>query len=540
MSLLCSQDHVLDMIRRAYLSSHSDEFCERAIHPSLTDLYSGQTPNQEDELAAASLGGSDGLSDEDEEAISSQASAKLSLGSLASGSDQALGGFSATGTLLTFDEDSEFEQDMVRAAQEVKLSTTVSAAGASRKNVRQRISLESLSKPPLIMRSRQGSQVSIRSSPSVENFHKVIPREIPQKSQLSDLLNGNGGDGDSLEQFKEAASRTDQPIHLKFYFPNKFSSKVDVNIDCTVHMAIGYCILKNKGSVDEHDVNRWNVYLAEDDGEPDEDFPPLDRTRPIGSYSAEEYALVKASESEYKDNCRITPMRQCNQKGQQRLSYISENVHIRIFTYPYDELFSSVYWENFVPRGTRLSEVFFLLCREKSLDTDMYVLRAVNSDKKVTSGTEVVQPPDTDFEVTPIRSLGPARENKIEEERNTPAQKKKPSQVIMPMQPLGFYKYRVWRRQQVSFRGRNERELAIDGENIHIMPSSERRLNEVPKTTSFNIKQVLKVKQSLKIPTNFKVLVMKPNGPKRYDLEAESSDIAEEIVERIKSLRERK
>lgn len=40
----------------------------------------------------------------------------------------------------------------------------------------------------------------------------------------------------------------------------------------------------------------WTLRMCEDDGEVDEDFPPLERTRQIEKYQYEEFAVCEASE----------------------------------------------------------------------------------------------------------------------------------------------------------------------------------------------------------------------------------------------------
>jgi hypothetical protein len=100
----------------------------------------------------------------------------------------------------------------------------------------------------------------------------------------------------------------------------------------------------------------------------------------------------------------------------------------------------------------------------------------------------------------------------------------------------GYQKYSIWRRQPMSFISRHERVLAIDGEYVHILPAEDRMFLDSPKTSSFHIGQILKCKQSRKVPANFKIVVKKTTGPKRYDLEAQSAAESAEIVLRLRTL----
>jgi hypothetical protein len=68
------------------------------------------------------------------------------------------------------------------------------------------------------------------------------------------------------------------------------------------------------------------------------------------------------------------------------------------------------------------------------------------------------------------------------------------------------------------------------------MPPEDRTLFDSPKTSTFHMNQVMKCKQSTKVPANFKIVVRKTSGPKRYDLEAVSAAQSAEIVNKIRSL----
>ncbi|VVT49163.1 uncharacterized protein SAPINGB_P002134 [Magnusiomyces paraingens] len=100
----------------------------------------------------------------------------------------------------------------------------------------------------------------------------------------------------------------------------------------------------------------------------------------------------------------------------------------------------------------------------------------------------------------------------------------------------GFYRYKVWRRQPMSFIARHERVLTIDGDYIHLVPAEDPAWYDSLKTSSFHVSQMVKCKTSRKVPTNFKIVVNKNNGTKRYDLEAPTKESAEEIVTRLKTV----
>ncbi|QRV76161.1 stress-activated map kinase-interacting protein [Ceratobasidium sp. AG-Ba] len=98
-----------------------------------------------------------------------------------------------------------------------------------------------------------------------------------------------------------------------------------------------------------------------------------------------------------------------------------------------------------------------------------------------------------------------------------------------------YKKYTVHRKIPMLV-GRHERIIAIDGDYIHIMPSSNRAFLDTMKTSSYHIKTVIGCKTTKKAPTSIKLVVRRDGGSKRYDFEAEDEKQAGEIVETIKNL----
>lgn len=102
-----------------------------------------------------------------------------------------------------------------------------------------------------------------------------------------------------------------------------------------------------------------------------------------------------------------------------------------------------------------------------------------------------------------------------------------------------YHKYTVWRRLPMSFINRHERTLAIDGEYVYIMPNDEKLWYDTNfKTTTFHVSQIMSCKVSKRVPSNFKIVVMKANGPKRYVFEALNNAEAKEIIGKLKTLME--
>lgn len=91
----------------------------------------------------------------------------------------------------------------------------------------------------------------------------------------------------------------------------------------------------------------------------------------------------------------------------------------------------------------------------------------------------------------------------------------------------------------MSFKGRHPKSLVVDGYQIYILPFNESKGSWYDaKTTSFNIGQIMRIKQSSKIPRYFKIFINKnQNGVyKKYYLEAKSTTECKEITSTIKDL----
>lgn len=100
-----------------------------------------------------------------------------------------------------------------------------------------------------------------------------------------------------------------------------------------------------------------------------------------------------------------------------------------------------------------------------------------------------------------------------------------------------YQKFTVWRRLPMSFINRHERTLAIDGEYVYILPKDEKIWYENNfKTRTFHVSQIVSCKVSKRMPSNFKIVVMKTNGPKRYDFEALNPGESAEIIDKLHKL----
>lgn len=186
------------------------------------------------------------------------------------------------------------------------------------------------------------SKMSTRPLPGVLSALPPPIRPVSQVqpvSALTLLLKAKDKEDESpLEAYRFLSGKGElAPVYLKIYMPfckgdqpievvlNRMAKTEDGSQgrETTVAEAIGYTLYKYVQDElqppldpDRMDINRWTFRMV-DDGEPDEDFPPLERTKPITAYMTnkptrggrlgganreirmeEEFALVEATEEQ--------------------------------------------------------------------------------------------------------------------------------------------------------------------------------------------------------------------------------------------------
>lgn len=147
------------------------------------------------------------------------------------------------------------------------------------------------------------SRAGLRASPAVFNMlpPPIRPVSMVQPvSLLSMLLKAKSGEAESpLDPYRLFSGKGEiAPIYLKIYIPSVASQPFEITLcklakeevggntrsrETTVAEAIGYTLYKYTEEKktpaikeDQLDINRW-VFRMVDDGEPDDDFPPLER-----------------------------------------------------------------------------------------------------------------------------------------------------------------------------------------------------------------------------------------------------------------------
>ncbi|KAL6860922.1 stress activated mitogen activated protein kinase interacting protein [Trichoderma novae-zelandiae] len=214
-----------------------------------------------------------------------------------------------------------------------------------------------------------------------------------------------------------------------------------------------------------------------------------------------------------------------------------------------------------ITTDTYFAEVLDQVCRRRHLDKANHVLKLPGSgalvmlDRPVSSIGNVTDlelyrrrfatdgplaitgSPGTSSPKTSVPMLDGPPPRKGHKKGYTPGSHPLAREVMQPDElPSANYKrYTVWRKQPMRIVGMSERVLVIDGEYIHIVPSSGgKAVQEGGKTTTVHFSNVIGCKVPRKHPTNVKLVVYKATESKRYDFEARSADEAAEIVAELK------
>ncbi|KAL2312469.1 Target of rapamycin complex 2 subunit sin1 [Schizosaccharomyces pombe] len=368
-------------------------------------------------------------------------------------------------------------------------------------------------------------------------------------------------------------------LRLNIYFPSSESPSkplfVELRKNVLVSEAIGYILLQyvNQQLVppiedEAQNPNYWNLRIVEDDGELDEDFPALDRVGPLSKFGFDAFALVKATPAQIKENQAAYPFKskhptsipEANNKthirhtsstssqSQKQAQDVKDTlntshvVQVRLPPYGDNARFCNIE----ISKTTRLAMVLNQVCWMKQLERFKYTLRVAGSD--------TVLPLDKTFSSLDGNPTLELVKKKVRDKKGSTQQLptsspqnsvygsiKKDAQsstynATDIMSSNTYQEFLVWKRQPVSFMGRHERLLAIDGEYVHIMPSESKNIFETPKTSSIHAGSIILCKQSKKSPCNFKMIVSKNRETKRYDFEVLSALEAAIIVSRIRAL----
>ncbi|KTW27903.1 uncharacterized protein T551_02870 [Pneumocystis jirovecii RU7] len=387
------------------------------------------------------------------------------------------------------------------------------------------------------------------------------------------------------------------PLKLKIYRPSgKYPKKpisVVVKRIATVADVIGfslYCFIEQKLEPkltnEQLNPNMWTLRIVEEDGELDEDFPALDRVRFLSKFGFDEFALVEATSEQFLENEKITPfnfkinIEHFNSQTKNDLndtsqilfsSMLSKDkavietpesfIRLKVLLYPrIQSLKNSILY---VTNETYIGNVLDEICRINNLDQTKFILRIAETNTPLSNDCKVydlknqyeLELIERSYFMIPkferfsnIERIGMFKKKEMKiltyafyigttNERNK--LKKMPENknhaALDRAINNSYEKYIVWRRQSMSFMGRHERMLVIDGDYIYIMPLEQKTFFDTPKTLSIHTSTIVNCKQTDKLLT-FNFTVMKSKELKKYDFEASSKAEASLIVAKINAL----
>lgn len=360
---------------------------------------------------------------------------------------------------------------------------------------------------------------------------------------------------------------------------------------------------------DKLNVNWWTLKMVEEGGEVDDDFPPLERTKPVISFATaannknegtrpmavmprfgrgrsntkiyDDFALVPATEDEFEGNKTMTPQFTEESVAEDTKEELPRNtpqpttsVLAAASSKPTTGRFNPVLTTTYRPDANMLDaprpqaitnntqrgqhkflrihimtpeappgqlldldvttdmyieEVLELVCRKRNLDKNFHILKIPNSgaiallDRPV-SAIGTMQ----DLELhrrrfgDPTLSQSPVGHSPggrlLFSELGVGGKKSSKTKGIHPLAKEAlaqeelsrdnhYRRYVVYRKQTMRFAGLNERLFAIEGEYIHIAPSSGGKplTDSNSKTTTVHFSNVVGCKLSRRHPSHFKV-----------------------------------
>ncbi|KAI0795653.1 stress-activated map kinase interacting protein 1-domain-containing protein [Abortiporus biennis] len=344
----------------------------------------------------------------------------------------------------------------------------------------------------------------------------------------------------------------------------------------------------------------WLLRIAEDDGEVDEDFPPPDRAGKIAKFLSfnNAFAVLEATPQQVQQNKMLDSKIQRRpsrivikkKKSMDLLSAvhtntIADSLHLASSAGITSTLGSSVgmYPSSLGPSSSHGPPMFLRIKIADTADAGpfsttiqasggMYmaeVLEAICTKRKLNNskdyslvieinGVNILIPLDrTVKSLQGKRDLMLVKKSMLQHygvevgkktgrttdpnasifKRNSEV----PEQVYSSVfdYTTAYKRYTVYRKLPMLVT-RSARMLAIDGGYIHIMPQANKAKNvfDSGKTSSYDIKSIVACQQSNKNSATFKLVVHRDaERNKRYEFEAESPKIANEIVMTIRSLK---
>ncbi|KAI4518567.1 hypothetical protein K525DRAFT_259438 [Schizophyllum commune Loenen D] len=440
-----------------------------------------------------------------------------------------------------------------------------------------------------------------------------VPPARPQRSALTAMLAQEDSSSNPFAELYAAISGRGQPgaMTIPVYFPHATKPRgkplqLCIRRDATVEEVIGFALYtywkegwepRIDAGLSGEDDERWHVRvsavgwilrMAEEDGEPDDDFPAPDRNGRISKFMSDAYVVMEANPTQVQQNLaieakiqrrpsRVTANQQNTAKALAAPTSLSLPLGSAMAASSFGSLNLStslgpssshgpqiflrirvadtadaVHISTTIPvsAGMYMQEALELVCRKRKLDNpkdyalllaDMSIL--IPLDRTVASlqgKRELVlvkksMLPQLGHDLIQVAGKTTDPNASIfKRMSDTPEM-----QLSSALDYTAAYKKYVIYRKMPMLVTRQERVLAIDGGYIHIMPSTNKpkAVFDSSRTASYHIKNIVEISQSHKMSNSFKLILNHAGGKKRYDFEAESAKQAADIVQTIRSLK---
>ena len=201
---------------------------------------------------------------------------------------------------ISHGEDTEASESSADFAEAVGSAATNTILGF---DIEEERGKSPLRRPPPKREPSEGhfSPIPLSTAPSIQPPQSALTALIKAKEQnsqeenhLAELYASFSGKGDL------------RPLHLKIFRPTSEAPMRPVDVivrqDATVAETIGFSLYRywEEGrkpplKKEECDANVWTLRIMEDVGVVDDDFPALERVRPISRFQFDMFALVEAT-----------------------------------------------------------------------------------------------------------------------------------------------------------------------------------------------------------------------------------------------------
>jgi len=377
---------------------------------------------------------------------------------------------------------------------------------------------------------------------------RSVPTGKPLVSNLSQLLKQNSNSSNPFADYRFFCGKGDpDSMELLIYLP--FSDEPEkplqimVKKTATVEDVIGYSLYEYNEAertpviTSETDVPYWNMRIVEDDGEIDEDFPALERSRKIQKFAFDSFAICKASQAEITKNLSVRTAKQVKtvtvQKPAADITVTSDpqskTYFLRVNLYSTLEVKQTTTQQ--FPSNMLLKDVFKSICQKRKYNINDYVLKMQDTKTDV--------PLDKTLEQSKLQEICVLKKDRggAGDIFLRPPDEKDQNNIDSLGLTQDDYSsiYKQWTVSYRHFMGKSECILIIDGEYIYITSNE----NKFLKKTSYHIGSVEMCRTHHKNNSIIKFIIKRAHDTKSYEFEAASSQEAEEICMRIKILNER-